>query len=32
VYNPEAVMNPGYLGGKKRIPYPTDVAGLRTMY
>ncbi len=32
VYNPEAVMNPGYLGGEKRIPFPTDVAGLRTMY
>ncbi len=32
VYNPEAVMNPGYLGGEKRIPYPTDVAGLRTLY
>lgn len=32
VYNPEAVMNPGYLGGEKRVPYPTDVAGLRTLY
>jgi hypothetical protein len=29
---PKAVMNPGYLGGEKRIPYPTDVAGLRTLY
>lgn len=32
VFNPEAVMNPFYLGGEKRIPYPTDVAGLRTLY
>ena len=32
VYNPEAVMNPFYLGGEKRTPLPTDVAGLRTLY
>lgn len=32
VFDPEAVMNPFYLGGEKRDPFPTDVAGLRTLY
>lgn len=32
VYAPEAVMNPGYLGGEGRALFPTDVAALRTMY
>ena len=32
VFNPEAVMNPFYLGGEERTPLPTDVAGMRTMY
>lgn len=32
VFNPEAVMNPFYLGGEKRDPRPTDVAGFLTMY
>ncbi len=32
VFNPEAVMNPFYLGGEKRSPLPTDVAGLTTLY
>lgn len=32
VFNPEAVMNPFYLGGEKRSPFPVDVAGLRTLY
>lgn len=32
VFNPEAVMNPYYLGGEERTPLPTDVAGMRTMY
>ena len=32
VFDPEAVMNPFYLGGEKRNPLATDVAALRTMY
>lgn len=32
VFDPEAVMNPFYLGGDKRQLMPTDIAGLRTMY
>lgn len=32
VFSPEAVMNAFYLGGEKRSLYPTDVAGLTTMY
>lgn len=32
VFNPEAVMNPYYIGGEKRAPLSTDVAGLRTLY
>jgi len=31
-FSPEAVMNPYYLGGEKRDPLPTDVAGMLTMY
>jgi hypothetical protein len=32
VFDPEAVMNPFYIGGEKRSPLPTDVSALRTMY
>jgi hypothetical protein len=32
VFNPEAVMNPYYIGGEERTPLATDVAGMRTMY
>ncbi len=32
VFDPEAVMNPFYLGGEKRHLFPTDLAGLKTMY
>ena len=32
VFSPEAVMNASYLGGEKRNLYPSDVAGLTTMY
>jgi hypothetical protein len=32
VFDPEAVMNPFYIGGEKRNPFPTDVAGIRTLY
>jgi hypothetical protein len=32
VFDPEAVMNPFYLGGEKRELLPTDVAGLRALY
>ena len=32
VFDPEAVMNPFYIGGDKRELQPTDIAGLRTMY
>jgi len=32
VFNPEAIMNPGYLYGEKRVPYATDIAGMKTMY
>lgn len=32
VFNPEAVMNPIYLGGEERSPLSTDVAGMRTLY
>lgn len=32
VFNPTAVMNPGYLGGESRDLYPTDEAGMSTMY
>jgi hypothetical protein len=33
VYDPEAVMNPAYLGGTdKRSPQPSDEAALRTLY
>ena len=32
VFNPEAVMNPFYLGGEERTPLSTDVAGFETLY
>jgi hypothetical protein len=32
VFDPEAIMNPFYLGGDKRELFPTDVAGLRALY
>lgn len=32
VFNPEAVMNPFYLGGEERVPLKTDVAGMITLY
>ncbi|MDH3205582.1 MAG: M10 family metallopeptidase domain-containing protein [Gemmatimonadota bacterium] len=32
VFNPEAVMNPFYLGGEDRSLHPTDVAALQTLY
>jgi len=32
VFDPEAIMNPFYLGGDKRELYPTDIAGLKTLY
>lgn len=32
VFDPEAVMNPFYLGGEKRSLLQTDIAGLRAMY
>jgi hypothetical protein len=32
VFDPEAVMNPFYLGGEKRDLLQTDIAGLRALY
>ncbi len=32
VFDPEAVMNPFYIGGEKRNPFPTDVSALQTLY
>jgi len=32
VFDPEAVMNPFYLGGEKRSLLPTDLAGLKALY
>lgn len=32
VFDPEAVMNPYYLGGEKRDLFPIDTAALRTLY
>ncbi len=32
VFDPEAVMNPYYLGGEQRFLYPTDMAALRSLY
>lgn len=32
VFDPEAVMNPFYIGGEKRSLFPTDKAALRTLY
>jgi hypothetical protein len=32
VFDPEAVMNPFYIGGEKRDLLPTDLAALKTLY
>lgn len=32
VFDPEAVMNPFYLGGEKRNLFPTDISALHTLY
>jgi hypothetical protein len=32
IFSPQAVMNPGYLGGEKRDLHSIDEAGLRTLY
>jgi hypothetical protein len=32
IFSPEAVMNPGYLGGEKRDLFSIDEAALRTLY
>lgn len=32
IFSPQAVMNPGYLGGEKRELYSIDEAALRTLY
>jgi hypothetical protein len=32
VFDPEAVMNPFYIGGEKRNLFPTDVSALHTLY
>jgi len=32
LFDPAAVMNPGYAGGEQRTPLPTDVAAIRTLY
>ena len=32
LFDPEAVMNPFYVGGTKRTPFSTDVAALTTLY
>jgi hypothetical protein len=32
VFDPEAVMNPFYIGGEKRNLLPTDLAGLKALY
>jgi hypothetical protein len=32
VFDPEAVMNPFYLGGEKQSLLPTDLAGLKALY
>jgi hypothetical protein len=32
VFDPEAVMNPFYVGGEKRSLLTTDIAGLRALY
>jgi hypothetical protein len=32
VFDPEAVMNPFYLGGEQRELLQTDIAGLRALY
>jgi hypothetical protein len=32
VFDPEAIMNPFYLGGEKRNPFPSDLSSLRSLY
>lgn len=32
VFDPEAIMNPFYLGGEKRVPFPSDLSSLRGLY
>jgi hypothetical protein len=32
VFDPEAVMNPFYIGGEKRNLFPTDLSALNTLY
>jgi hypothetical protein len=32
VFDPEAVMNPFYLGGEKRNLFPTDLSALHALY
>lgn len=32
IFSPQAVMNPGYLGGEKRTLFSIDEAALRTLY
>ncbi len=32
VFDPEAVMNPFYIGGEKHSLFPTDIAGLKALY
>ena len=32
VFDPEAVMNPFYIGGEKHSLFPTDVAALKALY
>jgi hypothetical protein len=32
VFDPEAVMNPFYLGGEKQSLFPTDISGLKALY
>jgi hypothetical protein len=32
IFSPEAIMNPGYAGGEKRVLRPIDEAGIRILY
>ena len=32
VFDPEAIMNPFYLGGEKRSLFPSDLSSLRSLY
>jgi hypothetical protein len=32
VFDPEAVMNPFYIGGEKHSLFPTDISALKTLY